>query len=203
MDLEYLLNLLDKLKNKNMTAVEKPKGQNQILWATLLKGVLLIVLGIWMLRMPKESFEAMAFVIGLIVVLGGVAESFFSYRIRRAQGEWGWNFSGGIIDIIIGIFLMINPMAILALITIFISFWLILFSILIIRKSVTLKRLGREGWGWNLFFGIFLLVLGMVLIWHPQAVGVTLIFWLAFSFLTLGIFRIILAFQARNFLRNS
>lgn len=186
-----------------MTTTENATKQGRIMWITLLKGVLLVVLGIWMLKMPRESFEGLAFLIGLITLIGGLAETVFSYYARKKQGEWGWNLSGGILDIIIGLFLMINPMAILALITIFISFWLILFSILIIRKSVTLKRLGREGWGWNLFFGIFLLVLGMVLIWHPQAVGVTLIFWLAFSFLTLGIFRIILAFQARNFLRNS
>ena len=94
-------------------------------------------------------------------------------------------------------------MAILALITIFISFWLILFSMLIISKSITQKRLGRESWGRNLFFGIVLLLIGAVLIWHPEAVGITLIFWLAFSFLTLGIFRIILAFQARNLMKNS
>ena len=185
-----------------MTKVEKSKGQNQILWATLLKGVLLIVLGIWMLSMPKESFQAMAFVIGLIVVLGGVAESYFSYRIRRAQGEWGWNFSGGIIDIIIGILLMINPMAILVLITIFVSFWLIVFSVLVIRKAITMKQLGRKNWIINLLFGIVLLLLAIALIWHPQAVGLTMVFWLAFSFLSLGIFRIILAFQAGTLLRN-
>ena len=94
MDLEYLLNLLDKLKNKNMTAVEKSKGQNQILWATLLKGVLLIVLGIWMLRMPKESFEAMAFVIGLIVVLGGVAV-FLLIQDQEGTGRMGMEFLRG------------------------------------------------------------------------------------------------------------
>ena len=185
-----------------MTTVEKSKGKNQILWATLLKGVLLIVLGIWMLRMQKESFEAMAFVIGLIVVLGGVAESFFSYRIRRAQGEWGWNFSGGIIDIIIGIFLMINPMAILVMITIFVSFWLIVFSVLVIRKAITMKQLGRKNWILNLLFGIVLLLLAIALIWHPQVVGLTMVFWLAFSFLSLGIFRIILAFQAGTLLNS-
>jgi uncharacterized membrane protein HdeD (DUF308 family) len=153
--------------------------------------------------MPRESFEGLAFLIGLITLIGGLAETAFSYYARKRQGAWGWNLSGGILDIIIGIFLMVNPMAILALITIFISFWLILFSILVIRRSITLKRLGRESWSRNLVFGIILLLIGIVLIWHPEAVGITLIFWLAFSFITLGIFRIILAFQVRNFMKNS
>ena len=172
------------------------------MWITLLKGVLLVVLGVWMFKMPRESFEGLAFLIGVIMVVGGLAETVFSYLARNRQGEWGWNLSGGILDIIIGIFLMINPMAILALISIFIGFWLILFSILIIRKSITQKRLGRESWSRNLFFGLVLLLLGIILIWHPQVVGITLIFWLAFSFITLGILRVILAFQAQNFMRK-
>lgn len=185
-----------------MNTTEKIKGKGQILWATLLKGILLIVLGIWMLTMPRESFEAMAFVIGLIVLLGGVGETLFSYRIRRQHGEWGWNFSGGLIDIIIGIILMVSPMTILVVIAIFVSFWLILFSILLIRKSITMKQLGRSNWTINLIFGVVLLLLAVALIWHPQAVGLTMVFWLAFAFLSLGVFRIILAFQAGNLIKN-
>lgn len=185
-----------------MTTTENDVKKGPVMWVTLLKGVLLVVLGLWMLKMPRESFEGLAFLIGLITLVGGLIETVSSYYARNKPGVWGWNLSGGILDIIIGIFLMVNPMAILALITIFISFWLILFSILIIGKSITQKRLGRESWSRNLFFGIVLLLIGVVLIWHPQAMGITLIFWLAFSFLSLGVFRIILAFQARNFMKN-
>jgi uncharacterized membrane protein HdeD (DUF308 family) len=185
-----------------MTTTENSVKRGPVMWVTLFKGVLLVVLGLWMLKMPRESFEGLAFLIGLITLIGGLIETVSSYYARKKPGVWGWNLSGGILDIIIGIFLMVNPMAILALITIFISFWLILFSILIISKSITQKRLGRESWSRNLFFGIVLLLIGVVLIWHPQAMGITLIFWLAFSFLTLGVFRIILAFQARNFMKN-
>jgi len=186
-----------------MAEIEKVPEKGRIMWATLLKGVLLVVLGLWMLTMPRESFEGLAFLIGLIMLIGGLAETAFSYYARRKQLAWGWNLSGGILDVIIGIFLMINPMAILALITIFISFWLILLSMLIIRRSITQKRLGRTTWSRTLILGIILLILSIVLIWHPQVVGITLIFWLAFSFLTLGIFRVILAFQVRNFMKNS
>jgi len=185
-----------------MTNTEKSTAKGSILWLTLLKGVVMVVLGIWMLKAPKESFEGLALLIGIIILAGGVAETFFSYYTRNRLGGWGWNLSGGILDIIIGILLIVNPMTILALITIFISFWLILFSILIIRRGVTLKRLGRDSWTWNLIFGVVLLLLAISLIWHPEVVGITLIFWLAFSFLTLGVFRIFLAFQARNLLKG-
>ena len=45
-----------------MTKIENSKESTLSWWIYLLKGVLLIVLGIWMLRMPRESFNAMLLV---------------------------------------------------------------------------------------------------------------------------------------------
>ena len=181
-----------------MTTTEIAGSPKRLWWMTLLKGVLFIVLGIWMLKMPKESFETLAFMIGLIVVISGLLEVVLSYVLRKQQHEWGWNISGGILDIIVGIFLMIKPMTILVLITLFISFWLVLLSVLVIRRSIKLKQLAQRTWVWNLILGIAILILAVALIWHPQVVGLTMMFWLAISFISLGAFRIIIAFQANN-----
>ncbi len=174
----------------------------RIWWITLLKGVLLLALGIWMLKMPRESFEAMAFIIGLVVVLGGVTEALASYFLRKTQGEWGYNVFGGAMDIIVGIFLMTNPIAIFKLITFFISFWLILLGILVIRRSILMKQLGQGIWVRNLIFGILIIAVAVVIIWHPQILGLTMVFWLALSFISIGVFRIILAFNGTSLLKS-
>lgn len=174
----------------------------RIWWITLLKGVLLLALGIWMFKMPRESFEAMAFIIGLVVVLAGVAEALASYFLRKTQGEWGYNVFGGAMDIIVGIFLMTNPIAIFTLITFFISFLLILLGIMVIRRAILMKQLGQGTWVRNLIFGILILAVAIAIIWHPQILGLTMVFWLAISFISLGVFRIMLAFNANSLLKG-
>jgi uncharacterized membrane protein HdeD (DUF308 family) len=185
-----------------MATTENSIRSTLSLWLYLLKGVLLIVLGIWMLRMPQESLNAMFLLIGLIITLGGVLETVLALYYRKVMKEWGWNFSAGILDILIGILLMANPDAILLLITLFISFWLVLRGILAIWEAFELRKKEQGSWKRALLLGVLLLLLAIILIWHPQVVGITLVFWIAISFISLGIFRIILAFRRRGYSRS-
>jgi len=178
-----------------MKTTENPRKNTISWWIYLLKGVLLIVLGIWMLKMPRESFNAILLVIGLLIAIGGLLETFMALYYRKVLMEWGWSLSAGILDILIGILLMANPETILILITLFISFWLVLRAVLAIWEAMELRKEGRRNWRWMLLLGILILLLAIVLIWHPQLVGLTIIFWIAISIVSLGLLRIILAFR--------
>lgn len=178
-----------------MNTIVTPKKNTISWWMYLIKGALIIVLGIWMLKMPRESFNAMLLVIGLIIAIGGVLESFLALYYRKALKEWGWNFSAGILDILVGILLIANPDAILMLITLFISFWLVLRGVLTIWEAMELRKESQKKWKWILLLGILLMLLAIILIWHPQVIGLTIIFWISISFISLGIFRIVLAFK--------
>jgi uncharacterized membrane protein HdeD (DUF308 family) len=144
----------------------------------------------------------MLLVIGVIIAAGGVLETFLALYYREVLKEWGWNLSAGIIDILIGIVLMANPDAILMLITLFISFWLVLRGVLAIWEAMELRKHGRKNWRWVLLLGILVLALAIILIWHPQVIGLTIIFWIAISFISLGVFRIILAFKRLGMSRS-
>ena len=178
-----------------MTTIENSKKSTISWWMYLLKGILFIVLGIWMLKMPKESFNAMLLIIGVIIAIGGVLETFLALYYRKVLKEWGWNFSAGILDLLIGILLIANPDAILMLITLFISFWLVLRGVLAIWEAMELRKEDNKRWRWVLVVGILIMLLAIILILHPQVIGFTLIFWIAVSFISLGIFRIVLAFK--------
>lgn len=164
-------------------------------WIYLINGPLLIILGIWMWKMPSESFQGMLFIVGLIVAISGFIVSFRAIYFRKVLLKWGWNLASGVVDLLIGLFLIANPDAILMIITFFISFWLVIRGVGLLRDAMVLKKAGSNRWKWLLGFGMFLLLLAIVLIWHPQIVGLTLVFWLAISFITLGIFRIVLGFK--------
>jgi uncharacterized membrane protein HdeD (DUF308 family) len=178
-----------------MTTMENQRKTTISWWMYLLKGVLLILLGIWMLKMPRESLNAMLLVIGLIIAIGGVLETFLALYYRKVMQEWGWNFSAGMLDILIGVLLITNPDAILILITLFISFWLVLRGVLAIWEAMELRKEEQKNWRLVLLLGVLILLLALVLIWHPLVVGLTIIFWIAISLISLGVFRIILAFK--------
>jgi uncharacterized membrane protein HdeD (DUF308 family) len=171
-------------------------------WVYLLNGILFILLGIWMLTMPGESFKAFSIIIGLIVGLSGLTEVIASIYYRKRHEEWVWNTTGGLLDLVIGMLILFDPKVFLILVTLAISISLLVAAVVLIRSSILSNRAGRSSWTWKLAFGILILLLGIVLILHPQVLALTMMFWMGISFVSLGIVRIFMAFQMHSLLKK-
>lgn len=171
-------------------------------WVYLLNGILFILLGTWMLTTPGESFKTFSIIIGLIVSLSGLSEVVASIYYRRRHEEWIWNTSGGLLDLVIGVLILFDPKVFLIIVTLAISISLLFAAVVLIRSSITSSREGKRTWPWKLAFGILILLLGIVLILHPQVLAVTMMFWMGISFVSLGIVRIFMAFQLHSLLKK-
>jgi len=97
---------------------------------------------------------------------------------------------GGLIDVVIGIILIVNPAILLKIITLFVAAWLIISSITIIMRASETRQKDKDIWKWELILGVFLLLLAILLLWHPMILGFTIAIWTALAFIILGIFRI-------------
>ena len=172
-------------------------------WAYLLNGILFIVLGIWMLTMPSESFKTFSIIIGIIVGVGGLAEVIFSVRYRKKHEEWIWNTTGGLLDLIIGVLILFDPKVFLVIITLVISISLLVAAVILVRSAVLSNRDGHRSWTWKLVFGILVFLLAMVLIFRPEVLAVTIMLWMGIAFVSLGVLRVFMAFQIQSFFRKN
>ena len=180
-----------------MTTESNKKMDGANLGISILKGLLLIVFGIWLLRAPSENIIKLSVVFGIFIIIGGLLEVWLAFKNKQNHIQWEWTLTSGILDILLGAFLIANPEFILWLITLFVSIWLIIRGILAIRLAMLLKKTESSGSGFNLVLGIILIILAIILIWHPKIIGLTIGFWTAIAFISLGIFRIVLAFKYR------
>jgi uncharacterized membrane protein HdeD (DUF308 family) len=171
-------------------------------WAYLLNGLLFIVLGIWMITMPAESFKTFSIIIGLIVGISGLAEVIFSVRYRKKHVEWTWNTFGGLLDLIIGILILFDPKVFLIIITLVISISLLVAAVAVVRGAVLSNRDGHRSWTWKLAFGILVFLLAMVLIFRPEVLAMTIMLWMGIAFVSLGILRVFMAFQIQSFFKK-
>ncbi len=164
-------------------------------WITLIKGVLLVIFGIWLLKSPVENLTKLSVLFGVLIVIGGLLEIWLAFNNRQAHKRWEWTLTSGILDVILGAFLIANPSFILLLITILVSIWLLIRGIILVRNALVVKKAGNENYIYGLIFGIVLIVIAAIFAWHPEALGITIAFWMALSFISLGILRIILVFK--------
>jgi len=167
-------------------------------WVPLLFGVVFVLIGYWILRSPEESFEKITKYIGVIILISGSIQLYFTIRNRRGIPGWGFQLAGDVFDLAVGAALVINPSLLLKLITLFVGIWLIANSIAIFMKAAEARKDQHKYWAWEFALGFFLMLLAIVFLWHPMLLGITIAVWTGLAFIILGIFRIALTFRLRR-----
>jgi len=167
-------------------------------WIPLLFGIIFVVTGIWILQSPAESFEKITKLIGIIILVSGTAELILTLYSRRGIPGWGYQLVGGFVDIGIGLILILNPTILLKLITIFVAIWLMISGVMVLVHGSESKKAGSSFWKWEFVMGALLIVLAIILLWHPMVIGLTIAIWTALAFIVLGVFRIALTIKLKN-----
>lgn len=178
-----------------MSTNSKTKLSGANWYIALLKGVMLIIFGIWLLKSPAENLTKLSILFGILIIIGGLFEVGLAFNNRQKHKKWEWTLASGILDVLLGAFLVANPAFIIWVVSIFVSIWLLIRGIIAIRYALILKKANNPNFTYSLIFGIILIVLAVIFVLHPQVLGITLIFWTALAFISLGIFRIILIFK--------
>jgi len=178
-----------------MRTTSKTKFSNANMVIALLKGAMLIIFGLWLLKSPMESLTKLSLIFGVLIIIGGLLEVGLAFNNRQTHRSWEWTLTSGILDILLGAFLIANPSFILILITALVSLWLLIRGIVMVRYALIIKKSNNPNYIYGLIFGIILILLAAIFVWHPEVLGITVAFWTGLAFISLGIFRIVLIFK--------
>jgi uncharacterized membrane protein HdeD (DUF308 family) len=73
----------------------------------LIKGIIMVLLSLFVLINPKDSLKTIAFYLGIGFFITGIILVIRSISLKKAEENWNWNVIEGIGDLILG-FLLIN-----------------------------------------------------------------------------------------------
>lgn len=121
-------------------------------WASLLLGIVYIIVALWLMFAPLSSYVALSIVFSISMLISGILEILFAVSNRKGVPSWGWYIVGGIIDVILGIYLIAYPMVSMEVIPFIIAFWLMFRGFSSTGYSIDLKRYGTRDWGWYMAF---------------------------------------------------
>ena len=160
-------------------------------WVFVIRGIVFILLGIYMIAEPAGSFAALGFLFGLIIFLVGVSELL---RVSREHtvGDRQWHLMLGIIDIILGVVFMAHVTASMAILRIVLGLWFLF-------KGISLFAFSRHNiTSWWLTAGaILIFVFGLLVLFNPTFGDMTIILWAAIAFIITGIFNTWLGFSLK------
>lgn len=92
-------------------------------WMSLILGILYIGVAICLMFAPLSSYVALSIVFSISMLISGILEILFAISNKHVS-SWGWYLAGGIIDLIIGIYLVAYPMVSMEIIPFLIAFCL-------------------------------------------------------------------------------
>ncbi len=146
-------------------------------WVLLVRGILLIALGIMIFAWPKATVLVIIWLFAAYLIVDGVMALAEGFGERRAGQPSGWFFVHGVLAIGFGIVVLVWPSATATVLVWVIAFWAILAGIAGIAGGLGLRKQPDSGWVWFLAWGVLALIFGIALLFNPTA-GILTVLWL-------------------------
>jgi uncharacterized membrane protein HdeD (DUF308 family) len=127
---------------------------------TVVSGIILMIAGMLAVMSPFVAGMSITIMVGAMLAVGGIGQCFLAFK-AGALGKGLIIFIVGMLMAIAGFYIMNQPVAGLATLTILLMYYLLVTGVLEILMAFQLKP--TAGWGLELFNGIVTLLLGIML----------------------------------------
>ncbi len=125
-------------------------------------GIVLLIVGVLALAAPLVTGLSITLLIGILMTIGGVAQCILAFKVG-AFGRGVLVFLMGVLMVVVGVYMVNQPAAALASMTLFLAAYFIVTGIVELFAAFGVRP--AEGWGWMLVNAVVTLLLGLM-IWR-------------------------------------
>ena len=168
-------------------------------WLSLIVGIMSIIAGLCCFVTPISSIVVLTSFFVVILIVGGIFNVVTAAVNAKWNRYWGWDLARGILEILLGIWMLMLPTPVLTTTLVYVfGFWMLFNSIMGICEACELSNIRLKGWGWLLACSILGVLCSFIFLMAPIYGGMFVLAYIGISFIFYGIFRIVLAFQIRK-----
>lgn len=186
-----------------ITEIRLDKRGTKYWWISLIVGIMGIITGVCCFATPLSSLVVLTDFFVAMLIVGGIFNIVSAVINRKWSSEWGWDLARGILEVMLGIWLFMQPVPLVATTMVYIiGFWMMFHSVIGICESCELSNIPVKGWGWLLACNILSLLCSFIFLVTPIFGGLFALFYIGISFILYGIFRIVLAIRLWKLNKN-
>ncbi|WP_183572075.1 HdeD family acid-resistance protein [Mucilaginibacter sp. X5P1] len=160
-------------------------------WLLLIRGLLFILAGIYMIASPATSFVALGFIFGLMILLAGISE-LLHVSNSHSPGSRNWHLGLGILEVVLGIVFISHIATSVAVLRILVGLWFIFRGIALFNYS----RIIGASWVTKLG-GIVTVIFGLLILFDVVFGSMTIILFVAIGFIITGFFNVWLGYSLK------
>ena len=172
------------------TATLQPREARSRGWQ-IACGVLLIAFGFLAVLMPAVAALATALLLGWMLLLSGAFE--IAYAVQtRTEGGFGWKLSSGLLTFLLGIALLVVPLAGVVSLALLVGGFLLVSGAT--RFMLAWHMRPGRGWGWVMFDSLLSIALAILIgIGWPAGSLAIIGLLTGFTLISSGVWRLVLA----------
>ena len=161
-------------------------------WGLIVAGVLLVICAAFCIFAPGVALVTLTMIAGAAFLVSGVFDIVSWVQFRKVMSLSGWALAYAVLDVIVGLMLLIHPLAFSVVLPWLIGAFVIVFGAFEIAAALGLKKAGAPFWGWALFSAIVGILCGVCFFLYPGS----LVVYLAFFVMLRGVSLVVYGFSA-------
>jgi uncharacterized membrane protein HdeD (DUF308 family) len=181
-----------------MTDVKPPQLLQHLWKSTMISGLLAVVLGVVILAWPGKSIIVASVLLGIYLVLSGIAQVIFAFSLHVSAGSRILLFISGAASLILAVlaFRHFGEGYAILLLGIWIGVGFVFRGVATTVTAISDPRL--PGRGWAIFFGVITIIAGVIVLAYPYDSLVTLTLVTGIWLIITGVFEIISGLMIRR-----
>jgi len=180
--------IIEETPDNLMTAI----GRNW--WVLLFAGILSLAVGIVALVWPGKTVIVVAIVFAIWLIVSGIFSIVRGFAHGLTGGMRALFIITGILSLVLGIFAIRGEFQELYILSLFIGIGFLFRGF----ASLFLGFESKDGRGWNIFFGIVMILGGVVVLVWPGISLVTLTWVVGIWLIIIGIYEVVAAFGVKR-----
>ena len=185
-----------------MTTVETPRPLKYLWHAMLVNALITLVLGVLILGWPKISILTAATLLGIYLLVSGIAEMIFAFSLHVSAPYRVLLFITGALSVVLGILSLrhFGDSYAVLLLAIWIGVGFLFQGVAETATAISYRDL--PGRGWHIFFGVVSVAAGVVVLAWPFDSIVLLAYVAGAWLIVIGIFEMVAALSTRHDLKT-
>lgn len=128
--------------------------------------ILIIALGLFFVINPFSGLRGCEIIFSIILLVSGVM-SFYDWPSKKLINLFNFSLIYGILSILLGMLIIINPLALSNVITLALGFWIFISGLFKTINAFSLKNNKEESWSITVGIGVFMAIIGLLVIFNP------------------------------------
>ena len=141
---------------------------NRMIIYSLLTAILAILVGLTLIFLPSVSNKIVGIIMGVVILIFGI-NAVHKYFHRDGAKIYSLNIVFGVLYSILGVVIILYPFSVMEFVTVCLGIFVIINGATKINYGVWLKKGNEDSWLVTLVTGIFLVIIGIMLVFNPFA----------------------------------